>query len=506
MSFNKEKVYFYIRVSTDEQAEFGYSIDMQQNQCAKFADMSGLKLIRTYIDDGYTAKNMKRPQLLQMLTDIKKEKGLYAIVVWRLDRLCRNTDDYHATFKKLFSKYGVELLSATENNDMSNPYNRYMRNLQINNAELESNLTSIRTIANMREKARQGYYPGHKPPVGYTRKIINKINTCVIDWPVAKYVKKIIDLYCTGVYSYSDIARIMREEGFIYRNKHCTKKMVENILTLHLKFYIGKFDFSGESYDGKHEALISKETYLLVKKIREQHSSPKIQKHSFLYRGLIKCPESGRVLTAETHKGANKSGTYVYYRCARNCQNPSNCKCMIREDSIDKAVKDVLCSLSITPEKLKELKSEFKYMLKYQEEFDENKKTQLAAQITKLRTRLNNLYEDKLDGIVSNETYFKKKEEWEVSLEEKTLEYSSLSKTNIELIKQIEKMSELLENLYEHYLQLPDEKKRILLKLLCPNFFYDGSKIVITIKRAFETLFKFALFENGAGGGIRTHA
>lgn len=44
-----------------------------------------------------------------------------------------------------------------------------MRNLQINNAELESNLTSIRTIANLKEKAKQGYFPGAKPPVGYKR-------------------------------------------------------------------------------------------------------------------------------------------------------------------------------------------------------------------------------------------------------------------------------------------------------------------------------------------------
>ena len=52
----------YIRVSTDEQAKYGYSIDMQQNQCFNFAEKEGYKVIGTYIDDGYTARNPNRPQ------------------------------------------------------------------------------------------------------------------------------------------------------------------------------------------------------------------------------------------------------------------------------------------------------------------------------------------------------------------------------------------------------------------------------------------------------------
>ena len=52
----------YIRVSTDEQAKYGYSIDMQQTQCFNFAMREGYNVIGTYIDDGYTARNPNRPQ------------------------------------------------------------------------------------------------------------------------------------------------------------------------------------------------------------------------------------------------------------------------------------------------------------------------------------------------------------------------------------------------------------------------------------------------------------
>ncbi len=96
-----------------------------------------------------------------MIEDIKKRKnGIEAVIAWRCDRMVRNTDNYHADFKPIFAKYGVTLLSATEQNDVHTPYGRYMRNQQVINAELESDLTSIRTIENLKEAANQGRYQG----------------------------------------------------------------------------------------------------------------------------------------------------------------------------------------------------------------------------------------------------------------------------------------------------------------------------------------------------------
>lgn len=72
----------YIRVSTDEQAKFGYSIDMQQNQCFGFAQKEGYNVIGVYIDDGFTARNPNRPQYKKLFEDIKnKKKGINAVIV-----------------------------------------------------------------------------------------------------------------------------------------------------------------------------------------------------------------------------------------------------------------------------------------------------------------------------------------------------------------------------------------------------------------------------------------
>ena len=126
----------YVRVSTDEQAKYGYSIDMQQNQCFNFAQKEGYIITKTYIDDGYTARNINRPQFKKLLEDIKyKKNNINAVIVWRCDRMVRNNAIYHSEIVPKFAKYGVVLLSATENNDIS-PYGRYIRNTQINNAAI----------------------------------------------------------------------------------------------------------------------------------------------------------------------------------------------------------------------------------------------------------------------------------------------------------------------------------------------------------------------------------
>ncbi len=501
----KPKVLIYIRVSTEEQAKFGYSINMQQNQCTTYADKMGFDIGEIYIDDGYTAKNMKRPQLLRMLDIVKKRKDIYAVIVWRIDRLCRNNDDYHETFRPILEKRGVQLLSVTENNDVDNPYGRYMRNLQINNAELESNLTSIRTIANLKEKAKQGYFPGAKPPVGYKRIVKDSKKIIVIDEDTAPMVKHILTKYSTGLYTYAQIASEMRKRNFIHNRRPCSKKLIENIVSNNLIFYTGKFVFSGETYQGRHEPLINKETYLKILKIKEKNKN-KIQRHEFLYRGLLKCPTGEKMLTGEIQKGANKSGEYIYYRCHRKCEHYDNCKLIVKESVIDDAVEQAIKSITFTKEDYIKLKDDIKRLLHIQTEFDEAAKKNLEKQIRKLRDRITNLYEDKLDGVISNETYFQKKQEWEVLLDEKTMEYAALSKTNQDLIKKIEKMFELSKDLWGNYCRHTMDEKRLLLNLLCSNFFYNGSKAIITIKEPFRALYKFAFSVNGAGDGIRTHA
>ena len=468
-------------------------------------------------------RSIKRPLFKQLLEDIKKKnKDFDAIIVWRCDRLIRNTSNYHALIKPQFDRADIAILSATENNDINNPYGRYMRNTQINNAELESDINSIRTIANLREKCLQGNSPVAKPPIGYKR-VNGKI---IIDESVAFYVKQILIEHSTGLYSDRQLARKMRDAGF----SKCTKKMVENITRKHLLFYTGNFTFSlknewgvpiKEEYKGNHEPLISMDLYYKILKLHNNTNvhKPKTQKHDFLYKGLIFCPKINKYLTGETQKGSNKSGEYGYYRCHKAIPGDEHCKkCKkcIKAEIIDKAVLDILKEFELTPAKFEEVKEYFKIFLNIQTEYDEKRKQEIDIKIKKLKNRLNKIYEDKLDRLIDEETYLEKKEKYSIELHDLTTEYSALSKTNQVLIEKIEKVFELCKNLPQRYFELSNDKKRKLLNLLCSNFFYENSKLEIKVKSAFLTLFRTFVFssdlpdftqnlvnfENGAGNEI----
>lgn len=492
----------YIRVSTDEQAKYGYSIDMQQNQCFKFAEKENYNVVGIYIDDGYTARNENRPKFKQLFEDIKHKKNrIDAVIVWRCDRIVRNNALYHSKLVPKFAQHGVALLSATENNDVNNPYGRYIRNTQINNAELESELTSIRTIENLKEKARQGYFPGAIPPVGYKRVKIDGKKIIVPDEEKTQFISDIFKLYTMAGYSFKEIANIMAKKGFTHNNKPCSKKLVENILTVYDIFYIGKFRYKGEIYNGKHEALITPELYAAFKAKRQENFRPKLVKHKFLYKGMITCPKNGRLFVGESQKGANSSGEYLYYRCHHSCEYCNNCKRIIKSDIIDKAILETIKSIDITEEKFLESKEALKDIMYKNHSMNEARKAQIDQQLKKLNNRLLALYDDKIDGVISDDIYTTKRNTWQSQIEDLTLELSALNKTQDEIFKRISVMLELLKDLTGAYLKHTDDKKRILLNLLCSNFFYDGSKLTITIKEPFTALVKFAIFKNGAHGG-----
>lgn len=68
------KTAIYIRVSTEEQAKEGYSIEAQQKKLTDYVGIQGWELFNIYIDDGYSAKDLERPQVQKMIKDIKAKK------------------------------------------------------------------------------------------------------------------------------------------------------------------------------------------------------------------------------------------------------------------------------------------------------------------------------------------------------------------------------------------------------------------------------------------------
>lgn len=280
-----EKAVIYARVSSEEQAKHGFSIENQKKVCIDFAKKQGYYVAKVFVDEGKSAKNLDRPEIQELMTYCgKKKNNIKALVIWRLDRISRNTTDYHGVLRPLFERKGIKLLSATEAN-VDTIEGDLMRNIGMSFAEYERKIIGFRTIAGLRQKASQGEYP-HQAPIGYknvTRKDGSKAIS--IDEKNAFYVKKAFEMYDSGMYSLRNLTQKLYEDGF--RSK-TGKKVAKTSIEYMLKniIYTGVFKFEDKIYENaKHKAIISKELFYRVQDRLISPDKARKQNYEFcLYR------------------------------------------------------------------------------------------------------------------------------------------------------------------------------------------------------------------------------
>jgi len=121
-----------------------------------------------YEDEGFSGKNTNRPEFQKLLNDIKREK-FDILICYRLDRISRNVADFSSTLDEL-QAYGVDFVSIREQFDTTSPMGRAMIYIASVFAQLERETIAERVRDNMIELAKNGYWLGGSPPLGYSRK------------------------------------------------------------------------------------------------------------------------------------------------------------------------------------------------------------------------------------------------------------------------------------------------------------------------------------------------
>ncbi|WP_052712192.1 recombinase family protein [Domibacillus indicus] len=160
------KAALYIRVSTEEQAQHGYSLAAQEEKLSAYALSQDWEIVQVYRDEGRSAKDLKREQLQRMLTDLKD--GLFDVVlVYRLDRLTRSVLDLYELLN-IFDQYGVKFKSATEVYDTTTAIGRLFITLVAALAQWERENLAERVKFGMLKKASLGEWMGGIVPYGYT--------------------------------------------------------------------------------------------------------------------------------------------------------------------------------------------------------------------------------------------------------------------------------------------------------------------------------------------------
>ena len=153
------KAALYVRVSTDEQAKEGFSIDAQLEKLEAYAKAKGWRIYDRYVDDGYTGREVDRPAYREMMRDIEYWDVLLTL---KIDRVHRNLRNFLEMFDILQRK-NKHFATVYENVDTSSAMGRFFIKLIASIAELESEQISERVRLAMEQAKKQGYHVGRPP-------------------------------------------------------------------------------------------------------------------------------------------------------------------------------------------------------------------------------------------------------------------------------------------------------------------------------------------------------
>ena len=156
----------YIRVSTDEQAQKGYSQRSQEEKLNKYCKDNHIEIVQTIFED-HSAKNFERPAWTLMIKQLKMNRATRPnlILFTRWDRFSRNTANAYYTITQL-QKIGIEPQATDQPLDMSVPENKVLLAMYIVTAEVENDRRSLNIKQGIYKAKKEGRYMG-RAPIGY---------------------------------------------------------------------------------------------------------------------------------------------------------------------------------------------------------------------------------------------------------------------------------------------------------------------------------------------------
>lgn len=289
----------YIRVSSEEQAIHGLSIEAQRAALDDWAK-NQVKIVGYYIDAGISARKAasKRPELQRLLSDVRAGK-IDLIVFTKLDRWFRNIAEYYKV-QEVLEKNHVNWKTIQEDYDTSNASGRLKINIMLSVAQDEADRTGERIKAVFENKIMKQEPISGKVPLGY--RIDGK--KLVVDEEKADIVKDIFRKYI-AFRSIRQLRKyILDQWGISYCHTN-----IRNILQN--ERYIGK----AHGAENFCPPIISEEDFTLanrIMQIRAERCKTDRTDRVYLFTGLVFCAECGNRLSAHT-----VDQKYIYYRCTR---------------------------------------------------------------------------------------------------------------------------------------------------------------------------------------------
>ncbi len=470
------KAVSYTRVSSAEQLREGFSIAAQRAAIHDYAARNGFVIVAEFSDDE-TAKSTGRRDFSKMIEFLRANECV--LICEKTDRLYRNLKDY-LTIDEL----GVELHFVKEGGrNGSHADAKFMHGIRVLMAKKYVDNLSEEVRKGLRQKCEEGGWPTWAP-LGYVnvKDAAEKKRTggIVRDPEKCEMVVQLFEAAATGEYSLGRLRQFAESAGLRGRyGAVLSKSAVQYVLTN--EAYVGQFTWSGVTYLGKYEPLISRDLFERVQRALRGGSKPKTRKNIFAYAGLVYCDACNGVLTGDL-----KKSRYIYYAC----RGTHSCKRYYPESVFEAKVVEILRSLEVDAAVSAWIVDE---MGRWYDRVGGATLVTITHQQKRL-TEIKNLrassYEDKLLSRLDEETWKTLCARWDAEESRIRKEIAAVQPrvSRSDFLAAARRPFELIQVAADQYVTQKAEEKARLLKLICSNFRVVGGTVYISVRSPFDIM------------------
>lgn len=363
----KIRVAIYVRVSTQEQAKEGYSINEQIERLQKYAEAHGWTVVKIYTDAGHSGANMERPALQDMILDVEAGR-IDKVLVYKLDRLSRSQKDTLKIIEDILLANQTDFESMTEKFDTSTSFGKAMVGILAVFAQLEREQIRERMSMGIDARIKEGKWRGGaQVPFGY--EYDPALETLVVNEYEAMIVKAVFELYNQGKSLYK-ISDELTEKGWTYRNGKVDQRNLRYMIKN--KTYCGFQRYNKQWYKSLHEPIIDDATFekaqeIITEKKKKFEETGKLIGNDAVstnLSGILYCARCG-ARYSKYRTGTKKYGFHLHYGCY---SRHKKVKCMIKDpncqnkiykmEDLDNLVFGEIKKLAIDPEYIKLLKKD----------------------------------------------------------------------------------------------------------------------------------------------------
>lgn len=515
------RVGLYIRLSQEDKDKKyeseSESIVNQRSLLMKYVNECGFTLVDEYVDDGFTGTNFDRPGFQKLLEDIENGK-INCVITKDLSRLGRDYIKCGYYVEQYFPQKKVRYISILDQVDtFSESANNDIAPFKALFNDMTSKDTSKKIRSILRDKKEKGKFIGSQPCYGYMRDPEDK-GHLIPDPNVCDFVKKIFYWYAHGV-GLSAICdkldslnapppsvykghnnprwKLAEKKGWtissvnkILKNRMYTGDMVQNIQSK-LSYKSQKKIALDKSLwivvENTHEPLVDKKTFMTIQNSPNRIRKTTTGRDKRLLENLLYCKECGNTLTVVYRKNHD----YWSVNCNRYARDPRRGFCSPHFFPYDYLEEQILKKVRTTFKHyismidMNKITDEVLRLSTYQKS-EENDEDKLKNEISYYEKIIDNLYNDKVEGIVSKDTYVRKQTEYENKIKEIKKQLDKIGYKKIEK----ESFSKQIPVYYEKIKELIniDKPSRELLIALI-------EKIIIDNDRNIEIKYKFNIIE-----------